>query len=213
MAGLRVAVIGAGNIGATVGKKWVAAGHEVTFGVHDPAGARARALRAELGEQARIGTAAEALEAGEVALLAVPAAAMDEVIRGHAALLDGKIVIDAANRIGNLASGGPLNSFAMLEAHAPGAQVFRAFNSLGWENFAEPVFQGVQADLMYCGPDGEARQVVERLIADVGLRPVRLGGGEVVGVVDSLLPLWFTMSQRGGWGRHFAFKVLSERLP
>src|SRR5579885_617146 len=132
MAGLRVAVIGAGNIGATVGKKWVAAGHEVTFGVHDPAGARARALRAELGEQARIGTAAEALEAGEVALLAVPAAAMDEVIRGHAALLDGKIVIDAANRIGNLASGGPLNSFAMLEAHAPGAQVFRAFNSLGW---------------------------------------------------------------------------------
>lgn len=48
MAGLRVAVLEAGKIGGiggTLGRKWVAAGHAVTFGVADPDGAKARALR------------------------------------------------------------------------------------------------------------------------------------------------------------------------
>lgn len=59
-------------------------------------------------------------------------------------------------------------------------------------------------------PHGEARQVVEQLIADVGLRPIRLGNEDQVGLVDSLLAVWFTLVQRQGWGRHLAFKVLSR---
>lgn len=207
MAGLRVAVLGAGNIGGTIGKKWVAAGHQVTFGVSNPSGEKARALRAELGEKAAIGTVAEALAAADVVLLAVPGRAMDETITAHATALDGKILIDSANRIG---MGGPANSFATFQAQTPRAQIYRAFNTLGWENFAEPVIGGVQADLFYCGPDGEGRQVVEQLITDVGLRPIRVGDVDQVGVVDSLLGLWLTLMQKQGWGRHFAFKVLHE---
>jgi len=207
MAVFRVAVLGAGNIGGTIGKKWVAAGHQVAFGVSNPSGAKAQALRAELGEKATIGTAAEALAAGDVVLMAVPGGTMDETIRANAAALDGKIIIDAANRMGG---GGPTNSFATLREQTPQARVYRAFNTLGWENFADPLFNGMQADLFYCGPDGEARQVVEQLIADVGLRPIRLGDEDQVGLVDSLLAIWFTLAQRQGWGRHLAFKVLSR---
>lgn len=207
MAAFRIAVLGAGNIGGTIGKKWVAAGHVVAFGVSNPSGAKAQALRDALGEKATIGTVAEALAAGDVVLMAVPGGTMDETIRANAAALDGKIILDAANRMGG---GGPANSFATFREQAPQARVYRAFNTLGWENFADPVFNGVQADLFYCGPDGEARQVVEQLIADVGLRPVRLGDEEQVGLVDSLLAVWFTLAQRQGWGRHLAFKVLSR---
>ena len=32
---MKIAVLGAGNIGGTLGKKWLAAGHEVVFGVRD----------------------------------------------------------------------------------------------------------------------------------------------------------------------------------
>ncbi len=205
MARLRIAVLGAGNVGGTIGKKWAAAGHEVAFGVSDPAGERARTLRAALGEQVSIGTVASALAAGDVVLMAVPGQAMDETIAAHAAALDGKIIIDATNRIG---SGGSLNSFAAFQAYAPKARVYRAFNAYGWENFANPLFDGVQADLFYCGPGGEAQQVVEQLISDVGLRPVRLGDVDEVGVVDSLLMVWFTLAQKQGWGRNLAFKVL-----
>ena len=45
---LTIAVLGAGNIGSTLGRKWVAAGHQVAFGVNDPNGKHAQALRTEL---------------------------------------------------------------------------------------------------------------------------------------------------------------------
>ncbi len=204
MGELRIAVLGAGNIGGTLGRKWAAAGHKVTFGVNDPAGARAQALRAELGNKVTIGSVAEALAAGNVVVMAFPGAAMDDTISTYAAQLDGKIIIDAANRMG----GGPMNSFATFQALTPHARVFRAFNSLGWENFANPLFNGVEADLFYCGPDGDAREMVEQLITDVGLRPMRLGDIDQVGLVDSITSLWFALAIRQSKGRHLAFKVL-----
>jgi 8-hydroxy-5-deazaflavin:NADPH oxidoreductase len=147
MAELRIAVLGAGNIGGTLGRKWAAAGHKVAFGVTDPASERAQSLRAELGNKVTIGPVASALAAGDVVVMAFPGTAMDETITTYAAQLDGKIIIDAANRMG----GGPMNSFATFQARTPHARVFRAFNSLGWENFADPVFNGVQADLSTVG--------------------------------------------------------------
>jgi len=206
MGELRIAVLGAGNIGGTLGRKWAAAGHQVAFGVNDPAAARAQALRAELGNKVTIGPVAHALEAGNVVVMAFPGAAMDETITTYAAQLDGKIIIDAANRMG----GGPMNSFATFQTRTPNARVFRAFNSLGWENYADPVFNGVQADLFYCGPDGDAREMVEQLIINVGLRPMRLGDIDQVGLVDSVSQLWFALALRQGKGRHLAFKVLSR---
>ncbi len=206
MGELRIAVLGAGNIGGTLGRKWAAAGHPVAFGVSDPAGARAQALRAELGERVAIGSVGEAIAAGDVVVLAVPGGAMEATITAHAAPLDGKILVDAANRLG----GGPMNSLATFQAHTPRARVFRAFNSLGWENFADPTFDGLPADLFYCGPEGDARAVVEQLIADVGLRPMWLGDVDQIGLVDSVTALYFTLAVRQGRGRHLAFKVLTR---
>jgi predicted dinucleotide-binding enzyme len=101
-----------------------------------------------------------------------------------------------------------MNSLATVRAHAPGARLFRAFSNLGWENFAEPVFDGVQADLFYCGDSGQARTTVEALIADVGLRPVYVGDLDQVPVIDSLTRLWFALALQQGYGRHMAFKML-----
>jgi predicted dinucleotide-binding enzyme len=206
MAGVRIAVLGAGHIGGTLGRKWARAGHAVTFGVNDPQGVKAQAVRADLGDAARIGTAADALAASDVVLLAVPGRAMDDTIRANKALLDGKIVIDAANRMGEAA----VNSLATLRAETPNAKTYRAFNTLGWENFADPSFDGVPADLFFCGPDGEPRATVEQLIADIGLRPVWLGDNDQIGTVDALLTLWFTLAVQRGKGRHLAFKILTR---
>ena len=86
----------------------------------------------------------------------------------------------------------------------------RAFNSLGWENFDDPDFGGVQADLLWCGPDGSAAVLVEELIADVGLRPVRVGGLDQLATVDMVASLWFALALGQGWGRQLAFKVLTR---
>ncbi|MGH2501662.1 MAG: NADPH-dependent F420 reductase [Ktedonobacterales bacterium] len=214
---LHIAVLGAGNIGGTLGRKWVAAGHQVTFGVLDPTAPRAQALRADLGQDATIGSVAEALAGSAVVVLAVPGRVVDDLIRTHAGQLDGKIIVDASNRM----DGGPMNSVAALSVAAPTAHVYRAFNSLGWENFADPLFNGVQADLFYAGPEdssagdsegdpeGGARATVERLIADVGLHPVYVGGSEQVGVVDGVASLWFALALGQRQGRRLAFKTLT----
>ncbi len=207
MAGLRVAVLGAGNIGGTLGKKWATAGHTVAFGVTDPNGAKAQAVRAELGDSVSVGTAADALASADIVLLAVPGGAMDETITANAAQLDGKTIIDAANRMGG---GGPLNSFATLKARTPNAHIYRAFNTYGWENFADATYPDGPADLFYCGPEGESQTAVEQLITDVGLRPMRLGGVDQVDLVDSVLRLWFALASGQQMGRHLAFRVLTR---
>jgi predicted dinucleotide-binding enzyme len=202
---LNITVLGAGNIGGTIGRKWVNAGHQVTFGVNDPNGKNAQALRSELGDKVKISTVAEALNSNpDVVLLALPGAAAESTIAQYASQLDGRIIIDAANRMG----ASTMNSFAALKEHAPQARIYRAFNTYGYENFANPEFNGVQADLFFCGTAGDSRATVEQLIAEVGLRPMYLGGVEQVGTVDSITGVWFALALGQGKGRHLAFKVL-----
>src|SRR5260221_2966366 len=208
MGELRIAVLGAGNSGWPVGRKWMGAGHGVAFGVTNPAGVKAEALRTELGNKVSIDSIADVLAAGDidVVVFAVPGAAMDEIIAAHAAQLDGKIIIDTANRMG----GGPMNSFATFQARTPHAHIYRAFNSLGWENFADPEFNGIQADLFCCGPDGNTRELEEQLITDFGLRAVWLGAEEQVRLVHSLGAGGSGFAVGRGKGRHLAFKVLTR---
>jgi 8-hydroxy-5-deazaflavin:NADPH oxidoreductase len=204
---LNVVVLGAGNIGGTLGSKWSRAGHNVAFGVNDPNGKHAQSLRSELGNKVTIGSVADVLSTNpDVVVMAIPGGTMDATIAQYASQLDGHTIIDSANRMG----GGPMNSFASFQQHTPKARVFRAFNTLGWENFANPEFDGERADLFYCGPDGDARTQVEQLITDVGLRPIYLGGVEQVGVEDSVAGLWFALALGQGKGRHLAFRVLTR---
>jgi 8-hydroxy-5-deazaflavin:NADPH oxidoreductase len=183
----KIAVIGRGNVGATLAGAWSGAGHEVTVGGRD--------------------TTTVAAGDAEVVVFAVPGSAMDTVVGSLAPALSGKIVIDATNDI----QGSPPSSVHLITAAAPDAHVFRAFNSIGWENMADPVLGGVQADLLYCGADdARATEVVDRLIADVGFRPVRVGGLDELPAVDALLHLWFALAIRGGRGRRLAFKVLTD---
>ncbi|HKV03001.1 MAG TPA: NAD(P)-binding domain-containing protein [Ktedonobacteraceae bacterium] len=204
----RIAVLGAGKVGGTLGKKWLAAGHEVTFGVRDPGSSRLQSLQSESGTPLVVRTLAQALENAEVVLFAISGASMKETIVRHAAQLDGKILIDAANNISSSHMNN-VNSLAVFRAHTPHAAIYRAFNTYGWENFADPLYQGVPGDLFYCGPAGSSQTVVEQLISEVGLRPVRVGDADQADLVDSLLRFWFTLSHSQGT-RHLALKLLTR---
>jgi predicted dinucleotide-binding enzyme len=203
---MKIAIIGAGHIGGTLGKKWAAAGHTIRMGVRDANKPGVQELVQALGKQGAASSVGEAIAFGEIVVFAIPGAAMDATIATHAAVLDGKIIIDAANKVRSAVK----NSQPTFTAQTPNAQVFRAFNALGWENFENPMYNGVPADLFFSGPEGGAREKIEQLIADVGLRPVYLGGPEQVGLVDDLLSLWFTLVTGRNLGRNIAFKLLQR---
>jgi predicted dinucleotide-binding enzyme len=189
---MKIAIVGAGNIGGTIGERWVQAGHEVVYGLRNPS----KRKGAEPIEQA--------LSGAEVVLLALPGSATVEFVREHARALDGKIIVDATNDF----RAAKFNSWPELTSAVPSAQLYRAFNSLGWDVFANPLVGGVQADLFYCGPDGRGREVTEQLINDAGLRPIWVGGADQVETVDGVLRLWYVLSRLRG--RRIAFKLVSD---
>lgn len=205
---MRIAIIGAGQVGTALAKNLAASGHDVTVGTRDPEGAAATAARAALGDVPVTGIPA-ALDGAAAAVLAVPGAAVDDLLATHGTALGGKLVVDAANRIGgSLSEQAEMNSVAAIAATAPSAAVYRAFNSLGWENFADPAIGGVQADLLFAGP-ASRRAEAEELISGVGLRPVYVGDLDKVGLVDSLAALWGTLAYGQGMGRRLFFKVVT----
>jgi hypothetical protein len=201
---MNIAILGAKIIGSTLGRKWTRAGHKVMFGVRNVRNPEVQDLAKEL--ESTVGAAEEAIAFGDVVVFAIPGNAMDETIQTFGHALNGKIVIDAANRM----DGGPMNSAASFAAHAPSVHLFRAFNSLGWENFENPQFGNIQADLFYCGPGDETQATVEQLIHEVGLRPIRVGDINQVQLVDMIGSLWFALAFGQNVGRHLAFKVLTR---
>jgi hypothetical protein len=189
---MRIAVIGKGNIGGTLGSRWRAAGHDVVYGARGgagegPGGAPVRAI-------------GEALEDAAVVLLAVPGQVVPDVVQEQGAALAGKVVIDAVNRIG----APEFDSRALIAAAAPSARYVRAFNSLGWENFADPV----PGAAMFFAADPEARAVAEELISAVGLEPAFVGDATATATVDALLPLWFALVKLNGGNRRLALRIV-----
>jgi hypothetical protein len=197
---MKVAIIGAGNIGGTLGRAWMP-GHQVSFGVRSPGGYQ------ELADAgATLASPADAVSSADAVLLAVPGGAVADLLATIAGQLAGKAVLDATN---NMAGAGPMNAYQAISEAAPQAAYFRAFNTLGWENFANPEFAGGErADLFYAGADGPARATAETLISDVGLRPVWVGGPDQVETVDAVARLWFAVALGQGHGRHTAFRAL-----
>jgi predicted dinucleotide-binding enzyme len=189
---MRITVIGKGNIGGTLGSKWHAAGHEVVYGARGgsgegPGGAPVRSI-------------GDALKDADVVVLAVPGQAVPGVVNEHGAALAGKVVIDAVNRMGAPQP----DSRELIAVAAPSARYVRAFSTLGWENFAEPL---PGANLFFAA-DPEARAVAEELINAVGLEPAYLGDATATATVDALLPLWFALVKQNGGNRKIALRIV-----
>jgi hypothetical protein len=108
-------------------------------------------------------------------------------------------VIDATNQLGAAAA----NARADLPADVRYA---RAFNTLGGENLADPMFADGPADMFFSGPAAD-RPVLETVIADVGLRPVYVGADEEE-IIDALFSLWIALALTQGRGRRLALRLL-----
>lgn len=217
---MRIAIIGSGRIGTRLARVWKRAGHDLVFGTREPRGSKANEVTAQTGVV--VSSIEDVVRQGDVIVLAVPAAAVDDLVPVLAPLVDGKIVIDTANAIVRppAAAGGPVipqlrhlpttSAAEQLAARLPNARVVKAFNAQGAEIIDNPVFDGVAASNFYCGDDEEARRTVASLIADVGFEPVDLGPLRSARQLEMLTLLWFEMTATAGT-RDIAFKVLRRR--
>lgn len=204
---MKIGIIGVGNIGTTLGRIWVEAGHEVVFGVRSTRSPKVLDLLDSLNGKAKAQRVDRAIASTEVVLLAIPGTAVAEFVRTHSTELGGKIIVDATNSFGQP----EMHNMVVLEGSLPKTPVFRAFNTLAWETLANPRFGEERADLFFCGEFGAAREIIEGLIRDVGLRPIYVGGAEAAPLLDDMTRLFFTLIMQQGYNRRTAFRLLTEK--
>ena len=181
---MRIAILGTGHVGSTLGRLWHAAGHDVTFAARDAA--RPQALAAELGERAHAASVADAVTGAEVVLMAIPGPAVTDVLQA-AGPLDGRVMIDAANSFRQQQV-----TLRSLADAFPRARWVRAFNSLSAsimadDNHRKPPW------VMFLSGDEEAKPIVAQLIRDAGFDPVDLGGIDDSRLQDPGSALWLNM--------------------
>jgi len=189
---MRIAVIGTGKIGGSLGAQWRAAGHDVFFG--------GRTASGDGPGGAPVVPIADALIDADVVLLAVPGKVAADVVSANSDALDGKIIIDATNNIG----APEVNCRAAVTANVPNAHYARAFNSLGYENFVSPP----AGACLFFAADPDARTAVEELITVTGLEPAFVGDGSAASIVDGVAALWFALVRQSGGNRKLAFRVV-----
>jgi NADP oxidoreductase coenzyme F420-dependent len=130
---MKIAVIGAGNVGAALGTAWAKAGHAITFGVRDVNKPELRSLCAQIGATAA--PSADAARQGDVVVLALPWNTAEGAVKSLGDLT-GKIVIDTMNPLamtdGALAldRGFTTSAGETVASWLPGAKVVKTLNFL-----------------------------------------------------------------------------------
>jgi len=190
---VKITIIGTGFIGSTLGQALSGAGHRVTYGSRHPDDDGASHVTG------KVVPIDQALLDAEVVILALPGAAVAELAAEHGNALAGRLVIDATNQMGADVP----NARASLP---PSVRYARAFNTLGGENMADPVFADGRADMFFSSPAGD-RSTVETVVEGVGLRPVYVGEDKEA-IIDALFQLWIALAITQGRGRRLALRLL-----
>ncbi len=210
---MKIAIIGAGNVGGALGANWAQTGHDIVFGVRDPKSDKTQSLLRAIGGKARAATAAEAAAAADMIVLSTPWPATEAAIRSMGNL-KGKIILDATNpltrgpegialEIGHAISGGE-----KVQGWAAAASVFKTLNTTGFGNMANPVFKGVKSVMFVAGDDAAAKPKVMALVGDLGFEVIDAGPLRNARLLEAHAMLWIDLALVRGQGRDFAFGLL-----
>ena len=190
---MKIAIIGAGNVGRALEAGWKTKGHEVRFGKRE--------------------TNADAAQWGEVVVLATPWRATREAIAACGPLA-GKAVLDATNPLlpdySGLDHADGRSGGEKVAQWAAGARVVKIFNTTGFGNMAKACYGAAGAMMLYCGDDSSAKAIAKTLAADLGFDPVDFGPLSNARFSENVGMAWIWLALKGGNGREIAF-VLARR--
>lgn len=204
---MKIGIIGAGNIGGNLGAIWAKFGHEIVFGVRNPQSEKTQTLLSQITGNVTAKTLKEAAEFGEIVVIAIHWGVLPEVLAEIGSLLAGKTVIDCTNRMIQPAPGSAATAAEEIARLAPGAKVFKAFNTLGANNLKNLKFGDRAASTFICGDDVESKKIVTQLAQEIGFDVVDVGGLNTAHLIESLAKLWVQIS-RNSTGREVAFTLL-----
>ena len=208
---MKIAIIGAGHVGSTLGSAWAGKGHDIVFGARDPKSPKTQDAVRAAGAKARAATSKDAASSADVVVLAIPWANTQDAIRS-AGDLAGKIVVDATNPLkpdlSGIALGFTTSAGEEVARWAKGARVVKCFNTIGAEHMANPKIAGQSVSMLLCGDDAEAKKTVFELASELGFDPIDAGALTQARLLEPLAMLWISLAYSQGQGTGIAFKLL-----
>jgi 8-hydroxy-5-deazaflavin:NADPH oxidoreductase len=201
---MRLAIIGAGSVGATLGKAWQRRGHDVTYGVRNADDPKYGSLGADVTTNDR--AAADA----EVVVLCTPWQSTRDAVQACGDL-GGKVLIDCTNpltpdftalEVGHTTSGAE-----QVAEWAPGARVCKAMNQIGAPMMDSP--QLPQPPVMFvCGDDDAAKTTTASLVGELGFETADAGDLTLARLLEPFALVWIHMALRRGFGTQWGLGVL-----
>lgn len=201
---MRIALVGGtGKEGSGLAMRWARAGHDVSIGSRDAERgvSRAAELSAQIGAPVTGGSNEAIVRDADVIVLSVPYGAHAATLEGLARALAGKIVVDITVplqppkvREVHLPSGGS----AAMEARAvlgDGVRLVAAMHHVSSVHLAE-VDHRIECDVLVCGDDAEAKDVVIGLIGELGMRGLDAGALRNAVALESLTPVLLYMNKK-----------------
>ena len=208
---MKIAVIGTGNVGSTLGRRWANNGHQVVFCSRTPDSERVRGLVGTAGPNASAAGVSEGVATSDVVVLATPWPAALASIEA-AGNLQGKIVVDCTNALkedlSGLSIGDGTSGAEQVAQRAKGAHVVKAFNTISSLTMADPLFGRERADLFLCGDDADAKRTVAQLAQELGFELVDAGPLRAARYLEYLAMLWVHLAYKQNWGPNFIFKTV-----
>jgi predicted dinucleotide-binding enzyme len=202
--GMKIAVIGAGSVGSTLGNAWQRRGHEVTYGVRNPDDDKYAGLGAAVLTNDR--AAADA----DVVVVCTPWQRTQQAVQSCGDVA-GKVLIDCTNpltpdftalEVGHSSSGAE-----QVAGWAPGARVCKAMNQIGAPMMDAPQLPGTPV-MFVCGDDAAAKEVTAGLVGELGFEVVDAGDLMLARLLEPLALLWIHMALGRGFGTNWGFGLL-----
>lgn len=176
---MKIAILGAGNVGGALGKAFASAGHNILFGVPNPEDEKNKKLIESIGSnRALVSSVPDAVHSVELIILAVPWNSAQAALQS-AGDLSGKIVVDCTNPLkedlSGLAIGHTSSAAEQVAQWASGAKVCKSFNQTGFQNMANPKFSSGKAAMFVCGDASDSKKIILQLAEQIGFESIDAG--------------------------------------
>ena len=203
---MKIAVIGAGNVGGALALQLTKAGHHLIIGTRSPQGEDIKNLL-QVNPALEIRSVAEAAQQAEVILIAAVPKAVRE-ISAQFGDVSQKVIIDAMNSI-NTKVEDFANTFEALKAWTNCRDIAKCFNTTGYENMANPVYDNQGIDMFVAGSSAKAKEVARQLSKEIGFAECYdFGGDDKVHLLEQFAFSWINLAIMQGHGRNIAFKLI-----
>lgn len=201
---MKIAIIGTGKVGGALASNWSKKGHSINLGVRDLHDFKAADLLTN--ENTNAFLIKEAVSISEVVLIATPPTAIFDILT-QVDDLTGKVLIDATNAV--MKGPDPYKTVYHCIVDKTGAEAVKCFNSTGFENMLNPLYDNEGIDMFMAGDSNKAKAVAKQLALDCGFGCCwDFGGSDKVELLEKFALSWINLAIMQGHGRNMAFKVV-----